>query len=732
MTAAEENFNVVKDEVFDFNPNTIAPSLSGVKIEDFGDPDSSWVMQDDTYFKTVDEQTGLNPLQVRKLREKAEADYSKASTYWSLHYEEMRKDWEFYGARDQWTEEAKLQRQGRPILTVPIIGKFVKRIVAETKKNPPAVKLNPREDADVMKAEVGMGLVRYIEDVSGAKYAYSHALECAAVGGLGWIRGSMDLKRNMLKIEKVKDAFRYYMDPDAEREDGSDATFFISRFKKTKNRDTTWCYEYWWKEWMPEERTDGVFWALIDGTEVVDYGRFPGEIIPIFPVIGEDVVYEGERVIKGIVRDMQDSQRIYNYLKSQEVETIALTPKAPIMAEEGTIPKEYERDWNNCTKNPTKVLKYRATNLDGEPTKNKPEFLSMKADTQWMREAAVGAINDLKEVTGIYDTALGSDSKELSGKAIIAKQITADAGQFTYTEHLQMTIQQVGRWLMGCIPYVYRDERVIRILGEDGKLKSVNLDEPMGPNTPAEMQEPMDLDFTEMDISVASGNSYATRREAGVDAFQSIMQAIPNTATAIADLAVKNMDIPWAHEAADRLHAMLPPEIKAAEKAPKGFVPAAQLEQAMQMFEQTKQANMELQQQMQARIVALEGELKNQIQGRIAAERIKGEYGLAETQVKEFNANQREAMKVQADVEKTAAKVQTDLIKEVGKRAIETARANSQFVVPGTTSRTDVPGIATRAPSAPSQQRTAPNLTFRNATLNDDELSQTDMLMNLK
>jgi hypothetical protein len=727
-----ENFDRAPTEAFGFNPNMIAPSLSSVKLDDFTDPDESWLMQDDKYFETPDKSTGLNPLQVRKLRDRAEDDFKRADSYWERHYADMRKDWEFYGGRDQWTEEAKLQRQGRPILTIPILGKFVKRIVAETKKNPPSVKLNPREDSDVNKAEIGMGLVRYIEDVSGAKYAYSHGLECAAVGGIGWIKGKMDLKRHTLRIEKVKDAFRYYMDPDAEREDGSDARYFISRFKKTKNRDITWCYEYWWKEWLEDEQSDGVFWALIDGADVVDYGRFPGEIIPIFPVIGEDVVYEGERVVKGIVRDMQDSQRIYNYLKSQEVETIALTPKAPIMAEEGTIPKEYEHDWNNCTKNPTKVLKYRATNLDGEPTKNKPEFMAMKADTQWMREAAVGAINDLKEVTGIYDTALGSDSKELSGKAIIAKQITADAGQFTYTEHLQMTIQQVGRWLMQTIPYVYAQERVIRILGEDGKLRSVNLDAPMGDNTPDELQVPIDLDFSEMDISVGSGNSYATRREAGVDAFQSIMQAIPNTATAIADLAVKNMDIPWANEAAERLHAMLPPEIKAAEKAPKGFVPAAQLQQAMEMFEQTKQANTELQQQMQARIVALEGELKNQIQGRIAAERIKGEYGLAETQIKEFNANQREAMKVQADVEKTASKTQTELIKEVGKRAIETARATAGVFAPGTTSSRNIPGMTERKPQAGTMDRTAPNLSFKNATLNDDELSQTDMLMNLK
>jgi hypothetical protein len=347
----------------------------------------------------------------------------------------------------------------------------------------------------------------------------------------------------------------------------------------------------------------------------------------------------------------------------------------------------------------------------------------MKVDTQWIREAAVGAINDLKEVTGIYDTALGSDSRELSGKAIIAKQITADAGQFTYTEHLQMTIQQIGRWMMQVIPYVYAGERAIRILGEDGKLRSVDLDRPMGEFTPEEEQVPMDLDFTEMDISVASGSSYATRREAGVDAFQSIMQAIPNTATAIADLAVKNMDIPWASEAAERLHAILPPEVKAAEKAPRGFVPASQLQQAMEMFEQAKAANTQIQEQMQARIVALEGELKNQIQGRIAAERIKGEYGLAETQIKEMNANQREAMKVQADVEKSSAKIQTDLIREVGARAERAARASSDIA------REQKYGTGMQR--GPVQESPV-KMEMESPTLSDDRMTNEEMLMNLK
>ena len=719
MSTAEE-FGRETATVYDFNPNKIAPSLSRVKFEDFTSPDSSWLMDDGSYDRTPDRVTGLNGAQVRYLVEKVSDDYSRAETYWAPHYAAMRTDWDFYSVKKQWSDDAIQARVGRPVLTISMLGKFVKRVVSETKKNPPAVKMNPREDGDVLKAEIGMGLVRYIEDVNGAKYAYTHAFKSAVIGGLGWIKGGYDSKRREVKISKVKNAFMYYIDPDSVETDGSDANFFVCRFRKTKNRKVQDCYEYWWKE--PGDSGDcEVYWAMVEGTQVVDYGRFPGSIIPIFPVYGEDLEYEDERVLKGIVRDLEDPQRFYNYMKSQEAETIALSPKDPIMAEEGTIPKEYLPAWRNRAKRPEAVLFYRRKNLDGEDAKEKPEFIHSKADTEWMQAAAVGAVQDLKEVTGIYDTALGSDSKELSGKAIIAKQIASDAGQFDFTENLQATIKQVGRWLLEIIPIVYAGRRSLRILGEDGKTQVVDLDSPMGPGTPADQQQPiLDLDFSEMDLSVASGNSYATRREAGVDAFQSIMQAIPNTATAIADLAVKNMDIPWAQEAADRLHAMLPPEVKEAEKAPRGFVPAAQLQEAVRMFEQTKAANMQLTEQMQARINALEAELKNQIQGRIAAERIKGEYGLAETQIKEMNANQREAMKVQADVEKTSAQIQSDLIKEVGNRSKALAESVKYETAQPQETR------------QPEEQAPRPNLTFREATLNDDQLSQQDMLLNLK
>ena len=79
MTSQSE-FQTTQPTPFDFDPNTIAPSLSKVKLDDFTDPDMSWLMDGEKYFMKPDEATGLNPLQERKLREKAdEKDTAEAA-----------------------------------------------------------------------------------------------------------------------------------------------------------------------------------------------------------------------------------------------------------------------------------------------------------------------------------------------------------------------------------------------------------------------------------------------------------------------------------------------------------------------------------------------------------------------------------------------------------------------------------------------------------------------------
>ena len=119
----------------------------------------------------------------------------------------------------------------------------------------------------------------------------------------------------------MKDPFTWFIDPDSEEADGSDAKYVVSHSRKKDGKKIVECYEYWWKE------EGKVFWAIIEGNEVLEFGEFPSEYIPIVPVYGIDVQYRDNRTVKGIIRDLRDPQSSYNYMKSQEMETIAIRLK---------------------------------------------------------------------------------------------------------------------------------------------------------------------------------------------------------------------------------------------------------------------------------------------------------------------------------------------------------------------------------------------------------------------
>lgn len=547
--------------------------------------------------------TGGERAKIIKDAQKAARD---AKAYWSDQYDEMLTDWEFYDGTDnkQWTQKMLDKRRGRPIRTINQLPKFVARVVAETKKNPPAIKLSPRESGDRLKAQIGSGLIRFIEDSCGAKYTYTNALESAVIGGFGFIRVSFNANGKIL-IKKVKDVFNWYIDPDSEEGDGSDAQYFVRTYKKKNGKKQVDCFEYWWAEGDPDDNERKVFWAIIEGNDVCEYGEFPSRIIPVFPVMGTDLQYDGERTVKGLVRDMRDPQASYNFMKSVDEETLAMTPKPFALMEEGTI-AGLEGDYRRAGIN---VVEYKTTNsrnLAAAPPNLAPLQTGASAITA---NAVSGAMQDMREVSGIYDSALGAPTSELSGKAILAKQGAADAGQFQFTENLQKTLAQVGRCLMQMIKPIMGDNTSIRILGEDGVMSMVDLGVPQVDPTTGQPVE-LDLDFSDMDISITSGPAYATRREAASQTFQDIIKALPETGSVLADLAVGNLDAPGAEEGARRLKLMLPPQLQ--EQKPGDQMPADQLQaQLAQMQQQTQMLQQQLVQQQQANQMLLMKVQKN-------------------------------------------------------------------------------------------------------------------------
>src|SRR5215471_11231942 len=75
----------------------------------------------------------------------------------------------------------------------------------------------------------------------------------------------------------------------------------------------------------------------INGVEILDRTEWPGQWIPIFAVLGKEMWIEGERKLFSLVRFAKDAQKLYNFYRSSEAETVLLGTKAPWVGVKGAF-----------------------------------------------------------------------------------------------------------------------------------------------------------------------------------------------------------------------------------------------------------------------------------------------------------------------------------------------------------------------------------------------------------
>jgi len=337
-------------------------------------------------------------------------------------------------------------------------------------------------------------------------------------------------------------------------------------------------------------------WALINGATILDgndektAGReLPGLWIPIIPVYGEEIDLDGKVDYRGLVRDAKDAQRMTNFWRSAETETVALAPKAPHVAEVGQI-EGFEEDWRTANIRNHSVLKYRAKALDGHLLPP-PQRNTAEPPIQAMSMLALQMENDLRATVGFsYDVGSQEKRVEQSGRAILARQAQGEKGNSHFSAHLAISLRHAGRILLDLLPYYYDTPRVKRILGRDGQSKQVivhagNPQEAMTVATQQAMGEASihDLSAGRYDVRVKAGVSYASQRQQDQELVANALQTNPALFQIIGDLFFKTLDSPIAERISQRLAKALPPELKDPEEGQPPPIPPQVQMQIQQM-----------------------------------------------------------------------------------------------------------------------------------------------------
>lgn len=333
---------------------------------------------------------------------------------------------------------------------------------------------------------------------------------------------------------------------------------------------------------------------IVNGVEELEKNDWAGAYIPIVPVYGDEVNIEGKRHFRSLIRDAKDAQRMFNYWRTTATEVVALAPRAPFIGPKG-FAKGFERKWSTANSQSHAYLEYEG----GIP----PQREAPVGVPVGMMQEAANASDDIKAITGIYDASLGARSNETSGRAIAMRQREGDVSTFHFIDNLTRAIRHSGRILVDLVPKVYSTQRIVRILGEDGRPDSVEIN-----GEALEGVRIHDVRTGRYDVTVNAGPSFTTRREEASVQMMELIRSFPDAAPVIGDLVARNLDWPGADEIAKRLEKMLPAEARDEEG---GVDPAIQM-QMQQMAEALTQMQAQLQEaeskrDMEALKLSIEG-----------------------------------------------------------------------------------------------------------------------------
>lgn len=317
-------------------------------------------------------------------------------------------------------------------------------------------------------------------------------------------------------------------------------------------------------------------WQKMTANEVIEGPLdLPFSAVPIFPVLGEEMIVDGRTRYESAIRHAKDAQKSYNYWRTAAAETVALAPRAPWVATERQI-AGYEEMYENANTNNIPVLLYNHQDGQNPPPPPARQFPSQVAAAE-LQNAQADA-GDMQTIIGLHEASLGAESNEISGKAIKARQSQGSTSTFQFPDNLRRAQEQCGRLMVEAFPQLMDTQRIVRIRLPDDTDDFVEINRSVKDGESGKTVLVHDIAYGKYDVVMDTGSDYATQREEAADLQMELLKILgPERAANIVHLIVKNLGVPGSDEVATVLRKMLPDALKSEDEKiadlPKGVTP---------------------------------------------------------------------------------------------------------------------------------------------------------------
>ncbi len=536
---------------------------------------------------------------------------------------------------DQWPVTIKSDREklGRPCLTLDHLNQYVRHVVNSGLQRRADIRVIPLNDqGDDEVAEILAGMERQIVQTSTAKVAYETGLRHSCQNGFGYwrvkavpsgcthpVEGTPLLE---IAVRRIADPRMVLFDPFCEYPDGRDGRYcFVLTKMATEDYKDQYNQEEAPQSWHLLEGKETMSWASVDehscviaeyyykmadGTlcwavlspnKVLAKGIHHGDLLPVLRCVGEEYEKDGKQRRRGMYSPAMDSQRAYNYSVSAFMENCALAPIAPFVAADGQI-EQYAEEWKDAHKVPRSVLRYKPVSVGGMQVPPPQRSIPAGIPEGW-QGMMQNLIMDTQMTMGLAQpTVLGTGGgSPQTGAAMAEMKAPGDTNTFHFHEHWYQAIEQTGRVIMAMIPTVYTLPQAVKIVGDDGAMRTALIN----PGQEQAVTEAKIEGYEKVlgksynpclgkyDVVITLGPSSASKRQETNKMLMTMVNANPQLLSLVGDLLVGSMDLPNADVIAKRMSGAMPSPEQMKELQVKLQTMTAQLQEAEQLILAEKQ-----------------------------------------------------------------------------------------------------------------------------------------------
>jgi len=269
--------------------------------------------------------------------------------------------------------------------------------------------------------------------------------------------------------------------------------------------------------------------------------------IPIIPLYGNFKVSENKIVYQGVVEKLMDSQRVYNYARSRQIEEGALAPRAKYwMTKEQAKGHGNKLSTLNTNADPVQFYNH----IDGVPP---PVQQGGAQINQGLQQTAQDASADLNEIAGLFSANMGQDPNYMqTGAAIERLQNKGDSSTYKWFRSLERAIARTGDIIVRAVPLVYDQERIVRIVGPDDVEEDVLINQKIIDQQTGRPVIVYDLSRGKYDLTCSAGPAFQNRQDQVVKTVTTLAQVDKSILDIGADILLKNMNAPGMDEIAAR------------------------------------------------------------------------------------------------------------------------------------------------------------------------------------